>query len=173
MVTAEQFDEIKKICKEKDVTVNDVLLAQMFLTKGCNKIIMAVDIRDKIKKYNRGALGNYASAFSIELKSKTKQVGEEAKEVHTLVKKKSADTKSLMTILTCYFIMNPTLLDAAAMAGIGLYDSKTAAFVGKTILGYSSPSSYSITNLGKISNSNMNYAIFIPPASPATKKVNA
>lgn len=171
LVTTEQFDRIRKVCKDNDVTVNDVLLAQMFLTEGCNKIIVAADIREKIKNYNIGALGNYASAFTLELKSKTNQVGEKAKEVHNLVKKKMADTNSLMTILACYFIMDPTLLDAAAMAGVGLYDSKAAAFVGKKILGYSTPSAYSITNLGKISNKNMNYATFIPPASPAAKKM--
>ena len=37
--------------------------------------------------------------------------------------------------------------------------------------GFESPTGYSITNLGKIESRSIDNAIFIPPASPAIKKI--
>ena len=37
------------------------------------------------------------------------------------------------------------------------------------MFGFSNPSSYSITNLGKVENQNIKSIMFIPPASPAAK----
>ena len=74
-----------------------------------------------------------------------------------------------MMILACYFEMDPTLLDAAAISALGGFKSKAGSFAGEKILGLDSPRTYSITNLGKCENKNMSSLIFIPPASPAVK----
>lgn len=74
-----------------------------------------------------------------------------------------------MLVLACYFEMSPTLLDAAAISALGGFDSKAGRFVGGGMFGFSQPKSYSITNLGKVSNNNIKSLMFIPPASPAAK----
>ena len=38
--------------------------------------------------------------------------------------------RKLMLVLACYFNLEPTLLDAAAIAGMGGFESKAAEFVG-------------------------------------------
>jgi len=169
-LSPEEFGSMKEICKQDGVTVNDVLLAQMFIDTGCNKIIIAVDIREHLTEYIKGSLGNYSTAFSVMSKSKTTDLRLKAVEVHKIVRNHIGKAKDLMLVLACYFCMDSTLLDAAAMAGLGYFDSKSAAFVGGKMFGYECPSSNSITNLGRITNTNIDSAMFIPPASPATKK---
>lgn len=74
-----------------------------------------------------------------------------------------------MLVLACYFEMTPTLLDAAAISALGGFESKAAKFVGSSMFGFGQPKSYSITNLGKVDNTNIKSLMFIPPASPAAK----
>ena len=74
-----------------------------------------------------------------------------------------------MLVLACYFEMEPTLLDAAAISALGGFESKAGMFVGGAMFGFHQPKSYSITNLGKIENENVKSIMFIPPASPAAK----
>lgn len=107
--------------------------------------------------------------MGMECKSKTTDEVEKAKEVHGIVRKVLSDNSKLMTVLACYFSMDPTLLDAAAISGLGGFDSKAAQFVGGGMFGFSNPSSYSITNLGRINCESLRSAMFIPPASPAAK----
>lgn len=163
------YQDMKKICKENDVTINDLLMAKMYIRTGGKKIIIAADIRNKLSIYNKGALGNYATAMGIECKSKTTDEIAKAKEVHKLVLNTMKDNKKLMLVLACYFLMEPTLLDAAAISGLGGFESKAASFVGGGMFGFASQASYSITNLGKIENKNMKSVMFLPPASPAAK----
>lgn len=51
---------------------------------------------------------------------------------------------------------------------MGGFDRKSGRFVGETILGYKKRDGISITNLGSVECEAMHYAMFIPPASPAT-----
>ena len=74
-----------------------------------------------------------------------------------------------MLVLACYFEMSPTLLDAAAISALGGFESEAAKFVGGGMFGFTNPHSYSITNLGKLENPNIESLMFIPPASPAAK----
>lgn len=148
-------------------TVNDFLLAEMFIRTGGKKIIIAADIRDKIRNFNKGSLGNYSTALSIVSKKNGTDPVKMAGKLHKTVRKAVTDNKRLMLVLACYFEMNPRLLDAAAIAGLGGFESKAAAFVGGGMFGFSKASSYSITNLGRIENKNLMSAVFIPPASPA------
>ena len=74
-----------------------------------------------------------------------------------------------MLVLACYFVMAPTLLDAAAISALGGFESKAGKFVGGSMFGFSQSKSYSITNLGKVENDNIKSIMFIPPASPAAK----
>lgn len=168
-VDAATMAQMVTLCKENDFSMNDLLLAHMFLKTGTGKIIIAADIRHTFAKYRLGALGNYSTALSIHCNSKTTNVVEMAKEVHTLVKNRMRKNSNLMLVLACYFKMTPTLLDAAAISGLGGFDSKAGKFVGSGMFGFAQQKSYSITNLGKVENSNIKSLMFIPPASPAAK----
>src|SRR5574344_360748 len=158
-----------RLCKENDFSMNDLLMAEMFLKTGTNKIIIAADVRKVFSKYQCGALGNYATACGISCKTKTTDLIKKATEVHKAVRKHMKSNKALMLVLACYFDINPTLLDAAAISALGGFDSKAGQFVGGAMFGFDIPKSYSITNLGKIDNKNMKSVMFIPPASPAAK----
>lgn len=164
-----EVGQMKQLCKENDFTMNDLLMAQMYLKTGTNKIIIAADIRNVLACYKKGALGNYSTAMGIICKSTTSDIVEKAKEVHKLVQKSMRKNKALMLVLACYLEMEPTLLDAAAISALGGFESKAGSFVGGGMFGFSNPSSYSITNLGKIENHNIKSVMFIPPASPAAK----
>lgn len=165
-----QLDAIVSDCKDNGVSVNDYLLAKMFVEEHTNKIIIAQDIRSELKCYREGSLGNYSTAFSIEHKTKSNDIFTEAKRVHNIVKKKTANIQSAMTVLSCYAEMQPELLDSAAISALGGYKSNTGSFVGGMMFGFKSGDGYSITNLGKVETDTIDAAMFIPPASPAIKK---
>lgn len=164
-----KLDEMVRICKENGFTMNDLLMAHVYVKTGTKKIIIAADIRNLFARYHKGALGNYSTAMGIHCKSRTTDVVEKAKEVHQLVQKHMKNNRALMLVLACYFEMTPTLLDAAAISALGGFESKAGKFVGGSMFGLSSPKSYSITNLGKVENKNIKSIMFIPPASPAAK----
>lgn len=168
-VDSESVEQMTKLCKENGFSMNDLLMAQMYIRTGTEKIIIAADIRERFSRYAKGALGNYSTAMGIVCKSRTTDIVKKAKEVHKAVYRHIKNNRALMLVLACYFEMTPTLLDAAAISALGGFDSKAGRFVGGGMFGFSRPKSYSITNLGKVSNSNIKSLMFIPPASPATK----
>lgn len=169
MITNDTYQEMVKSCKENNISVNDLLMAHMYNKFGITKMIIAVDIRNKLSCYRQGALGNYATAVSIISKPKTSDIYKKAKEIHQLVKKKVGNNRQLMLVLSCYLYMDPGLLDAAAISALKGFDSNAGTFVGAGMFGMAKPESYSLTNLGKIKNDNMISAMFIPPVSPAAK----
>lgn len=161
--------EMVTMCKENGFSMNDILMAHMYLKTGTKKIIIAADIRDKVAGYKKGSLGNFSTAMGIVCKSKTTDVVKMAKEVRKTVQKHLNNNRTLMLVLACYFEMSPTLLDAAAISALGGFESSAAKFVGGGMFGFAEAKSYSITNLGKFENENIKSIMFIPPASPATK----
>jgi len=165
----EEYKNMIQLCKKNEITINDLLMAHMYIKTGTEKIIIAVDIREKLACYRKGAYGNYASAMGIVCKKKTTEVIKKAKEVHKIVRKQMGNNRKLMLVLACYLKLEPALLDAAAIAGMGGFESKAGVFVGGGMFGFASPQSYSITNLGKIQCESIRSAMFIPPASPAAK----
>ena len=168
-VEGETMEQMLQLCKENGFSVNDLLMAHMYLQTGTDKIIIAADIRSMFSKYRKGALGNYSTAMGIPCKSKATDVITLAKEVRKSVQKHLQNNRALMLVLACYFEMSPTLLDAAAISALGGFESKAGKFVGGGMFGFGQPKSYSITNLGKIENDNIKSITFIPPASPAAK----
>ena len=170
LTDSEKTAELIKACKDHSVTVNDLLMARMYIQEKTDKIIIASDLRDKLECYNKGALGNYSSAFSIVIKSNSSDEFALAGEVHKKVRKAFDTPSDLYLVLQCYANLDPALLDAAFMASRGAYDSEPAEFIGKKFFAMDSAKGYSITNLGKIDNQNIKSAYFIPPASPAIKK---
>lgn len=156
-------------CRENGVTVNDWLLAETFVRTGTGKIVMAADVRDSFADYRKGALGNYATAFSVVCRSKTRDVWEKAREVHKLVAEIRNDNRRKMLVLACYFEMEPGLLDAAAISALGGFQSRAATFVGRGMFGFGGSGSYSVTNLGRVESEYVSSLRFIPPASPAAK----
>lgn len=163
--------QMVQLCKQNGFSINDLLMAHMYVKTGAEKIIVAADIRNMISSYRKGALGNYSTAMGISCKSKVTDVVEKAKEVHQLVQKHFKKNRALMLVLACYFEMSPTLLDAAAISALGGFKSKAGKFVGGSMFGFERPKSYSITNLGKVENENVKSLMFIPPASPAAKLI--
>jgi len=170
-----EFDEesLKKLiseCKENGVSVNDYLLAKMMIEDKTNKIVIAQDIRSKLKCWNPGALGNYSTAMSIVCKPRSNDIMREAKRVRLAVKKRTGNPRSAMTVLSGYALMNPGLIDAVAISTLGKWPSKAGAFVGSKMFGYRQRNGYCITNLGAFEEAAIDNAMFIPPASPAMKK---
>ncbi|MDO5294436.1 MAG: hypothetical protein Q4F05_17010 [bacterium] len=167
-VEPQKLRRMKTECKKNQITLNDLLMAKAYIGLSTKKIIIAADVRDKISCYNKGACGNYATAMGIVLKGKQKDVIKTAKEVHNQVKNHMESNRKLMLILACYLNMDAGLIDAAAIATLGEFESKAARFVGASMFGYLKRDGISITNLGHIQNPHIIEATFIPPASPAT-----
>ena len=166
-------DELAKTiaeCREHSVTLNDLLMAEMYLYDKTDKIIIAKDLRDSLPFYNKGSLGNYSTAFSIVIRKKSDDIWTIAREVHKKVQKVLSDPKDLYLVLQCYASLRPEVLDGAFLAAKGEFASKSAEFIGKMFFGFEEAKGYSITNLGKIESSSIAGAFFIPPASPAIRK---
>ena len=166
-------DELNRLvddCRENNVTVNDALVAQMMIEEKTHKVIIASDLRKKLNCYNAGALGNYSTAFGVTVSRKTSDVIEMAKAVHKEVRKKMNTPSERYLILLCYANLDHGALDASFMAAKGAFPSEAAGFIGKKFFGFENAEGYSITNLGKIENANIDTACFVPPFSPAVRK---
>ena len=177
VVSSDKLTELHGQCKAHKVSINDYLLAKMFTEEKTDSIVMACDLRNQLACYKRGALGNYATAFSVKLKqgksaapADPKNIFSLAEKIHTQIQKKLASPRDLYLVLQCYASLDPGLLDAAMISSRGAYNSKAAKFIGTTFFNYDKAKGYSITNLGKIESKNIESAYFIPPASPAIKK---
>ena len=186
VVSFNKLAELYVQCKSHEVSINDYLLAKMFTEEKADSIVMACDLRNQLACYNQGALGNYATAFSVKLKqgksadgiasdtsitsANSTDIFSLAQKIHNQIQKKLNSPKELYLILQCYASLEPGLLDAAMISSRGAFDSKAAKFIGTAFFNYDKAKGYSITNLGKIENKNIESAFFIPPASPAIKK---
>ena len=180
VISADKLSELHNECKVHKVSINDYLLAKMFMEEKTDSIVMACDLRKQLACYNQGALGNYATAFSVKFKQgkhtdsmKTATPSEIfylAQKVHNQIQKKLSSPKDLYLVLQCHASLEPGLLDAAMISSRGAFDSKAAKFIGTTFFNYDKAKGYSITNLGKTESKNIESAFFIPPASPAIKK---
>lgn len=165
----DRLSDILEQCHQQGVTLNDYLLAQMFEKQRISKIIIASDLRSKLDCYRTGALGNYSTAFTVKLNRRGRSVWKLARCVHSEVRNIISDIKKLCLVLSLYCVMEPGLIDGAAAAALGGWNSKAASSVGKNVLGLSRPEGHSITNLGKLESKTLAEAMFIPPASPAIK----
>lgn len=174
VVSFNKLAELHEQCKQHNVSINDYLLAKMFTEEKADSIVMACDLRNQLVCYNQGALGNYATAFSVKLKQGKSADPAElfslAQKVHNQIQKKLTTPKDLYLVLQCYASLEPGLLDAAMISSRGAFDSKAAKFIGTSFFNYDKAKGYSITNLGKVVSKNIESAFFIPPASPAIKK---
>lgn len=172
-VEAKAPDEVKsllELCHSNSISLNDYLIARMMLEESTNKVIIAADIRKYLPIYQAGSMGNYSTAFGVVCNSKSKELLRVAKCVSKEVKKHMETPKKLMLVLACYLRMQPELVDAVAISTLGGYDSKAGEFVGSNMFGFKARNGYSLTNLGRITSDTMLEAVFIPPASPASKK---
>lgn len=166
-----ELEEIQTLCKQQNITVNDWLIAKMMLEENTNKVVIAADIRNQTKCYKQGAMGNYSTAFSVSVKKNGENVIALAKRVASQVISICQHPQKEMLVLTCYIHMLPELIDAVAISTLGDFESKAGTFVGRNMFGYGSQNGYSVTNLGKIQSDKIAEAVFIPPASPANKKI--
>lgn len=166
----EEYKEIVEKCHKEQVSVNDYLIASMILKEKTNKVIIACDLRERLKCYNQGALGNYSTAFSVEYCGKSQEVWEVARRIQSEVDGKIRNPRDLYLVLQCYADLNGELLDAAFASARCGYGSKAARFIGSAFFGFANADGLSITNLGKFESDSIEIAAFIPPASPAIKK---
>ena len=167
---SEKVSELLSLCRKHGVSLNDYLVAEMMCEEKTNKVVIAVDIRKQVACYNKGALGNYATAISIENPSKTNNVMQKTKKVAKRIRSSLNNMQKKMMILACYCHLCPELIDAAAISTMGDFESKAGKFIGALVLGYEKRNGYGVTNLGNVENQNIEEAMFIPPASPANKK---
>lgn len=174
-VSFDKLAELHAQCKSHEVSINDYLLTKMFTEEKADSIVMACDLRNQLACYNQGALGNYATAFSVKLKqgksANSTDIFSLAQRVHNKIQKKLNSPKDFYLVLQCYASLEPGLLDAAMISSRGAFDSKAAKFIGTSFFNYDKAKGHSITNLGKIESKNIESAFFIPPASPAIKKI--
>ena len=168
----EKLDRIRQKCHEEQVTVNDYLIAKMMQEEKTRKVIIASDLRSRLSCYREGALGNYSTAFSVEVKKvfATRNLFSLARTVHDRVAVTMARPENLYLILQCYAELDPGLLDAAFISCKGGFPSKAGKFIGSLFFGFEAGNGYSITNLGAIESESIADAYFIPPASPAICK---
>ena len=168
----EKLDRIRQKCHEEQVTVNDYLIAKMMQEEKTRKVIIASDLRSRLSCYREGALGNYSTAFSVEVKKvfATRNLFSLARTVHDRVAVTMARPEDLYLVLQCYAELDPGLLDAAFISCRGGFPSKAGKFIGSLFFGFEAGNGYSITNLGAIESESIADAYFIPPASPAVRK---
>ena len=185
----EKLDRIRQKCHEEQVTVNDYLIAKMMQEEKTRKVIIASDLRSRLSCYREGALGNYSTAFSVEVNKKVtaergmtrtqmrdqntfavRSLFSLARTVHDRIAVTMARPEDLYLILQCYANLDPGLLDAAFISCKGGFPSKAGKFIGSLFFGFEAGNGYSITNLGAIESESIADAYFIPPASPAICK---
>lgn len=169
-VDGEELDALLGLCRENGVSLNDYLVARMMIEECTDKVVIASDIRNKIKNYKEGSLGNYATAFSVVIKKKTSEIMELARAVDHEVRSIISKPDREMLVLSCYFNMDPELLDAIAISTLGSFESKAGRFVGSKMFGYEKRDGHCITNLGRAESNTIREGVFIPPASPANRK---
>ncbi len=169
-VDGEELDALLGLCRENGVSLNDYLIARMRTDEGTDKVIIASDIRNKIRNYKNGALGNYATAFGVVVKKRSPEIMELARFVDHEVRSIMSKPDREMLVLSCYFNMDPELLDAVAISTLGSFDSKAGRFVGSRMFGFEKRDGHCITNLGRAESSVIREGVFIPPASPANRK---
>lgn len=169
-VDGEELDALLGLCRENGVSLNDYLIARMMTDEGTDKVVIASDIRNKIRNYKNGALGNYATAFGVVVKKRSPEIMELARSVDHEVRSIMSKPDREMLVLSCYFNLDPELLDAVAISTLGSFDSKAGRFVGSRMFGFEKRDGHCITNLGRAESSVIREGVFIPPASPANRK---
>ena len=122
-VDGEELDALLGLCRENGVTLNDYLVAGMMIEECTDKVVIASDIRNKIKNYKKGALGNYSTAFGVVVK-KSSEIMELAKAVDHEVRSIISKPDREMLVLSCYFNMDPELLDAIAISTLGSFEGR-------------------------------------------------
>lgn len=77
-----ESSKVKKllnICRENAITINDYLVAEMMNQEQTKRVVIAADIREQVACYQKGSLGNFATAISIKNASKTNDIIQKAK----------------------------------------------------------------------------------------------
>lgn len=124
-----ELEEILALCKQHGFTVNDWLIAKMMLEENTNKVVIAADIRNQVKCYKQGAMGNYSTAFSVSVKKNGENDISLAKRVASQVLNICQHPQKEMLVLACYMHMLPGLIDAVAISALGDFESKAGTFV--------------------------------------------
>lgn len=169
-VNNEELTVIHERCKSLGITVNDYLVAEMMVSEDTHKVIVGLNIRKYLNHYEEGSLGNYSSAYSIEV-NKTGDVWKVAKSVSGVIDKIKKNPQRELLTLALYTALDQNLLDAAAISALGSFASEAGLFVGDKLLGLKKAKNYTITNLGRIESTIIKDAYFVPPCSPSAKKI--
>ncbi|MCR5576293.1 MAG: hypothetical protein K6F56_04730 [Oscillospiraceae bacterium] len=168
-IGGDELGEILSRCRREGVSVNDWLIAKMMVEENTEKLVIAADIRRRVKGWPQGAMGNCSTAFSVSVRRKNDDLFPLAKIAAMQVSSIRREPQREMLVLACYLRMRPELLDAAAISALGGFDSAAGRFVGGRMFGYAERGGCCVTNLGKIESDCVAEAVFIPPASPANR----
>ena len=166
-----ELEAIHQLCRQHGVSINDYLIAKMMLEEQTDKVVIAEDIRNHVRCYRQGAMGNYSTAFSVVVRKREKDVLSLAEQVASQVASVREQPQKEMLVLACYLRMRPELIDAVAISTLGSFQSAAGAFVGKNMFGYGSRNGKCVTNLGRLESDLISEAVFIPPASPANEMI--
>ena len=170
-IEGEEYEHIIKQCREHKISVNDYLVAAMMVKEQTKKVIIGANIRNRIKAYEPGSLGNFSSACSVVVKGKPQDIYETDAQVNRQIAQIKARPDRELLVLSLYMAMDPDLIDAAAIATLGSFPSKAGAFVGGRLFGFEKRENYTITNLGRIQSTSIKAGYFIPPISPSSRKI--
>lgn len=165
-----ELEAMQLTCRQQGISVNDFLIAKMMMEEQTDQVVIAADIRNRIRCYKHGALGNYSTAFGISVRKRGTNVLSLAKQVALQVVSIRKHPRKEMLVLACYLRMRPELIDAVAISTLGVFRSVPGAFVGKKMFGYGSQNGHCLTNLGKVQSDVIANAFFIPQPPPQTKR---
>lgn len=167
-----QLDEIEKLAKLHNISINSILTTIFLKVAGKNiEIGIPVSLREK----DNQSMANYATAISIKYRyNERKEFWKNANDVHKLIYAKLDNNKRKYFLTQFMNNVSPTLIDAAYFAAYDEYSNSVAKNVSK-IFGYSKiPTAISLSNLTRIMETQEKafYKIkdyyFVPPIVPNT-----
>lgn len=87
------------LCHEKEISINDYLIAKMMIDEHTNKVLIAADIRKYVTVYKEKSLGNFSTAFGVVCNSIEKDIWSLAKKVSKIVENQMNSPKKQRWIL--------------------------------------------------------------------------
>ena len=164
-----EYSSIISSCKERQISVNDYLVAKIMTEYHTNNVTIGVNIRKHLNSCPADSLGNFSGAYSITVDDITGGIYTVAAKVKNYVSGLKQQHNLDLLCLHLSIALDPALIDAAASAALGFFDSPAAAFAGDTIFGLKEQNTYTVTNLGKVQSDCITAGYLLPPCSPSNK----
>lgn len=154
-LAGEDYNRLRKVCHEWDITVNSYLTtAIMYVMSEADtdqKISIATNLREKFSfKVNR-CVSVYASCIKPVLQYKSElSFRENAQLVHAAIRKGLVDESQLFGLMQLFLTLDGSIFDALFYARIGKYKGSIIQQV-RTALGFAQgETGFDFSNIGKI-----------------------